>query len=108
MVQSFFKNFDFEIFSASMKILENFQNGDKIPNCTENKMMGHNDAARLWFGFLISFYASENCIWKFFKRHISDRSEGVSPKSETKSINEKLGIQRRKHALVGRIKSWTS
>ena len=34
-----------------------FQNGDKIPNCTENKMMGHNDAARLWFGFLISFYA---------------------------------------------------
>jgi len=62
MVKSFFKNFDLETFSASMKILENFQNGDQIPNCTENEMIGHSDAARLWFGFLISFHASENCI----------------------------------------------
>ena len=49
------KSFYFDIFSAPMKILENFQNGDKIPNCTGTKMMGHNNAARLWFGSLMSF-----------------------------------------------------
>ena len=66
MVKSFFKIFDFEIFSASIKILENFQNGDKIPNYTGNKMMGHDDAARLWFVLYFKVFSApqhkQNCL----------------------------------------------
>ena len=62
----FQKKIDFVIFIASTKILESFQNGDRVPNCTQNKTMGHNDAARLWFGSLISIRGSENCIWNYF------------------------------------------
>ena len=45
-----------------MKILENFKYGQKIPNCSENKMMDHENTARLWFGILTLFQGSENCI----------------------------------------------
>ena len=40
MVKLFFENVDFEIFSATMKILENFQNVRKNYFWLENKMMG--------------------------------------------------------------------
>ena len=38
-----FHKFWLKIFSASMKIQGNFQNGHKISNCSENKKMGHDD-----------------------------------------------------------------
>ena len=86
-----YTDFDFEIFSAPMKNLENFQNGDKIPNCTGKKIMRHNNAARFWFGFIHHFkvlkIAFENFLNVTFQK-------GVSPKSKSKTINERIGIRR--------------